>query len=144
MSTNPAPPAAPTSEGVARPRRTLADLADAGYVTDEWSLWQQGRCGTYAVALIGDHPSLRFGVFGHSDADGWTPEHFFAHDDTRAYDSAGRHPLPYRGIDGTADVVLLDQDPDWYGIPAEEAGPEGVEVHLAAATAHARRHRIHP
>lgn len=126
------------------PGLTLEDLAVAGYVTDEWSTWQQGRCGTYAVALINTHPHLRFGTLGQSlDAGGdWVPVHHFAHDDTYAYDSAGKHPLPYHGVDGQCDLAFLDEEADWYGIPEAEAGPEGVAAHLAAARDHATRHHI--
>ena len=102
-------------------------------------------CGTYAVALIAAHPQLRFGSLGVADTDGgWVLLHHFAHDDVYAYDSAGRHQLPYRGIEGDADVVLLDEQPDWYGVPQEEAGPEGPAPHLMAAQAHALRHVIVP
>lgn len=126
------------------PDLTLDDLPAAGYVTDEWHIWQQGKCGTYAVALIAAHPNLRFGTLGESTGQGtdWVPTHHFAHDDTHAYDSAGRHPLPYRGVAGSCDVQCLDEQPDWYGVLEGEAGPEGNDFHLAAATAHAARHNI--
>lgn len=122
---------------------TLIDLALAGYVIDEWEIWQQGKCGIYAVALIADHPHLRFGTLGTSEPDGgWLPAHHFAHDDVYAYDSAGRHLLPYHGVNGSFDVMLLDEQPDWYGVPHDEAGPEGPARHLEAARAHAARHHI--
>lgn len=127
------------------PKFELQDLAAAGFVTDEWHIWQQGKCGTYAVALIAAHPHLRFGTLGQSELDpddGWQATHHFAHDDTYAYDSAGRHPLPYRAIDGSCDLMFLDEQPDWYGVPEQDAGPEGIAVHLRAAHAHATRHSI--
>ena len=130
--------------------RTLAELAETGYVTDEWKTWQQGHCGTYALALILAYPQLRLGAAGYTEygngdaSDGWDLAHFFAHDDTFAYDSAGRHPLPYRGVHGDLDYAELDSYPEDWGIPDEEAGPEGPDHWLAAATAHARRHGIGP
>ena len=126
-------------------RRSLSELAAAGFVTDEWDRWQQGLCGTYAVALLRAHPQLRLGVLGQSEpGGGWRLTHFVAHDATHAYDSAGTHPLPYRGVHDDCDVLLLEQDPDWYGLPEEEAGPDGSELDLAAATDHAHRHQIGP
>lgn len=111
-------------------------------ITDEWARWQQGHCGTYAVALMRAFPHLRLAAIGYLDYDGWRLAHFAAHDDHYAYDSAGRHPLPYRLIDGSADVCELDQVAGDYGIPEEEAGPEGAEVHLQDAWAHAQRNGI--
>lgn len=125
-------------------KRTLDELAAAGYIIDEWSTWQQGRCGSYAVALIQAHPRLRFGTLGESTDDGWFAGHHFAHDDRFAYDSAGRHPLPYHGIEGSFDLQFLNEDASWYGLPEGEAGAEGVEAVLAAARAHASRHHIVP
>lgn len=120
----------------------LDHLQQAGYNTDGWSKWQQGHCGTYACALIAKHPHLRFGVMGEEDEDGWRPTHYFAHDDHHAYDSAGKHPLPYHGIDGHANYSELDSHPDDWGLPHEESGPEGPEPHLAEAAEHAERHQI--
>jgi hypothetical protein len=114
---------------------SLRDVASAGYNTDEWSSWQQGRCGTYACGLQRIRPDLRIGTLDQGS-------HFFAHDDTHAYDSAGRHPLPYRGIAGDAEQVDLDQQPDWWGVPHDEAGSEGPEPHVHAAMQHAERHGI--
>ena len=86
----------------------LTDIAAAGYVVAEWDRWQQGNCGGYAAALIHTYPHLRLGGI-----DFWTdpepdgsyefdnPAHYVAHDDDYAYDSAGRHPLPYTGVCGT-------------------------------------------
>ena len=124
---------------------TLRDLHQRGYCTDEWTRWQQGQCGTYAVALMRLRPGLRFGTLGITKAgagdpsSGWTPEHHFAHDDTYAYDSACRHPLPYHGVHGDADYYELDGEPgDW-----DQLGEEGSrEPDIAAAQEHARRNRI--
>jgi hypothetical protein len=128
---------------------TLAGLREAGYVTEEWQTWQQGHCGTYAVALIRAYPHLRFGTIGLTEngggdaSDGWRPAHHFAHDDTCAYDSAGRHQLPYYGVQpGTADYYELDGDPADEGLPDSEAGPEGSAAWLAAALLRARRNGI--
>lgn len=121
----------------------LPGLTAAGYVTDDWNRWQQGDCGAYAIALTDAHPHLRFAVLGETwdgagDASGgWSVRHFFAHDDTDAYDSAGRHPLPYYGIRGTCDYVELDSDPDWHGLYEEH-----TEQDYADARDHAVKHRI--
>jgi len=40
--------------------------------------------------------------------------HVFAHDDEYAYDSLGRHPLPYTGVGPYPLRQLLDQDPADY------------------------------
>lgn len=118
---------------------SLVEVRKRGYCTDEWGRWQQGQCGTYAVALTQAKPGLRFGVAGTED---FPDSHFFAHDDTHAYDSAGRHPLPYRGVHGNLTQNDLDSDPEDFGIPDEESGPEGPGPNLAAAREHARRNRI--
>ncbi|MGW9067846.1 GNAT family N-acetyltransferase [Streptomyces yangpuensis] len=120
---------------------SLEQVRQAGYNVHEWDKWQRGRCDTYACALMNKHPHLRLGVMGVSDDDGWTPTHFFAHDDHHAYDSAGKHPLPYRGIDGHANVVELDHHPDDWGLP-EHRGPQGPQRDLAEATQHAEQHQI--
>ena len=62
-------------------------------------------CDTYALAMLDTHPNLRLGV-----ADGGM--HFFVHDDEYAYDSIGKHPLPYNGVNGDFDVVEYDQRRD--------------------------------
>jgi hypothetical protein len=119
---------------------TMTDLADlqlAGYVIDEWSRWQQGYCGTYATALIQAVPGLRLGCLdgGH---------HFTAHDDEFAYDSAGRHPLPYQGVRGDMTWQPDAGPPSDWGLPDDECGPEGPDEALAAALEHAARNNIHP
>lgn len=104
--------------------------------------WQSGRCGTYAVALIALDPRLRFGVAGYIEDDGWSAQHFYAHNNDHAYDSLGQHPLPYLGINGQFDFVLLDETPKDYGVPDDEAGPEGAQAAIAQAQAHALSHSI--
>lgn len=126
---------------------TLEDLAAAGYIVDGWDRWQQmsewkqGDCGLYALALISLEPSLHFGVLGVSDDDEssgiWYERHYFAHDGLYAYDSAGRHTLPYHGVHGDCDVVVLDQTPEDFGV---QVGMRTAS--LAAAVAHASRHSV--
>lgn len=116
---------------------SLDDVAAAGYVVDGWSRWQRGECAEYALALIKENPHLRFGVLGESDlgdgdaSEGWSERHCVAHDDDYAYDSAGRHPLPYRGVEGDCDYAELDAAPEDFGY---ESDPETER----AATMHAR------
>jgi hypothetical protein len=124
---------------------TLADIAEAGYCTAGWKLYQQGKCGTYAVGLLGLRPGLRLGVAGHTEngagdaSEGWSPAHYFAHDDVHAWDSAGQHDLPYLGVHGDMDYFELDQEPAWWGLPDDEgSGP----AEIARAQAHAREHGI--
>jgi 2'-5' RNA ligase len=70
--------------------------------------WQHGMCDTYAKALIDMYPHLRLGI-----ADGG--RHFFGHDDQYAYDSLGRHSLPYNGVNNDFTTVAYDQNPkDWF------------------------------
>lgn len=115
---------------------TLDSLQVAGYITDEWQWWQQGFCDVYALALMDTFPTLRFGVL--FDGDG-CERHFFAHDDHWAYDSAGRHPLPYCGLDPRDLEQELDHTPEDWG-----AGESGDSFLTAAAHAHIQRHRIGP
>ena len=100
------------------------------------------------MALIKLRPTLRFGV---ADGNGF---HVFAHDDSYAYDSAGRHPLPYLGVNGDGwetDDVRLDQDPklwlylDSNGEPYWNTSTDTevkADEMLAKAIDHATRHRI--
>jgi hypothetical protein len=82
------------------------------------------------------------GVLGLSnDEGGWEPTHYFAHDGEFAYDSAGRHPLPYHGVDGTHDMSVLDQTAEDWGLPDEDIGPQ-PDLDIAAAQAHAARNGI--
>lgn len=121
-------------------QRTLAELADDGLCVDGWRRWQQGSCGTYAVALLRLRPDLTFGGTAF-DVDGG-PGHFVAFDDRFAYDSAGRHPLPYRGVHGDGRWLGAIGDPADFGLPDEEAGPDGPEAELAAARDHIVAHGI--
>jgi hypothetical protein len=126
---------------------TWAGYEAAGCCTDEWERWNRGGCGTYAVALMRLRPGLRFGTIGRTDlgggdaSGGWWPVHHFAHDDTWAYDAAGRHALPYLGVAPGNDYAELDGDPDdWddgWGLAGGTAAAD-----IAAAQAHARRNRI--
>jgi hypothetical protein len=136
---------------------SLADLAARGYVTEEWSHWQQGNCGGYAAALIHHFPHLRLGgidFWDHRDTDTGelydNPGHYVAHDGIYAYDSAGRHLLPYKGVDGSGRWL------DFSDMPAVEALAHfGLTEHYgecgdyddaerAAVLAHATKHNILP
>jgi len=99
-------------------------------ITDEWRRWQQGGCLEYALALISLSPGLRFGSL--TDSDGAVVHHF-AYDDDYAYDSAGRHVHPYRGVDGTLTPLLADFPSD-YDEPDPDLIPDAV--------AHIIRHGI--
>lgn len=113
-----------------------------GYCVDQWFLWQQGMCQTYATALITARPDLRLGAAGYTTLgkNGWSLKHFFAHDDDYAYDSAGRHPLPYTGINGDFDHVELDSDPEAWGSPFSEEGTDSLD--LVDAVRHSVRNGI--
>jgi len=69
--------------------------------------WQRGACLSYAQALKECDPNLQYGMhFGpNTDPDypdaQWEPLHVFAHDGEFAYDSLGRHALPYERWDKT-------------------------------------------
>lgn len=118
----------------ARGRFTLAQLE---------SRWQTGQCGTYARALQLLRPALRIGVLGVRDCDGFQAAHFIAHDDIWAYDSLGRHTLPYLGVNNQFDMVFLNQFADWWGcIEEEHASEDDARRALAAAMRHARRYRV--
>lgn len=118
----------------AKGESSLDGLAQRGYNTEGWSRWQQGDCGTYAHALTQMKPSLRFGAV--ADEEG-AESHFFAHDDTHAYDSAGKHPLPYTGVHHPAGYQsYLDIDREDYG------EPQGDKQEIAEAQAHATQHGI--
>lgn len=104
------------------------------YIKDEWNRWQQGGCLEYAIALTRVNPLLLFGSLYKVDGNYALATHHFAHDDSFAYDSAGRHPLPYRGIYNQADEVGLNEDPKWYD--------EADEIEIIAAIDHIFRNRI--
>ena len=111
--------------------KTLTELEAADYCTDEWSRWQQGGCLEYAYALVRLDPELSFGAILNEGVE----THFFAHDGRFAYDSAGRHPLPYLGIAPHAAVEQeLDVDPGWYDDPDPDL--------IIDAMQHAVRNRI--
>lgn len=96
-------------------RRTLEELAKAGYNTDEWKEWQRGGCIEYAHALRQKFPHLNAGIISTpGDEDDW--QHIFVHDDTHAYDSAGSHPLPYTGVHNDLEQHL-GHNLDWYDEP---------------------------
>ena len=119
------------------------DYQERGYNHHGWREWQQGNCLEYAHALIRENPSLRFGVMGWANEDSNGEKfdiasHYFAHDDKHAYDSAGKHPLPYKGIDpdktNHADWSRTDQDPDEHELPDEDT--------INLARKHVREHGI--
>lgn len=64
------------------------------------SHWQHRDCGVYAKALTDADPGLRIGAVAgpHSDPAAGHALHWFAHDDTHAYDSRGSHRLPYISV----------------------------------------------
>jgi hypothetical protein len=115
---------------------SLADLAARGHVVDEWRRWQQGGCGSYAAALLSAFPHLRLGVLLNVDG---VADHFVAHDSVYAYDSAGRHLMPYLGVqpDEPFDEMLIDQDPDDWDL-------DEMPKDFPDALAHAERHNIAP
>lgn len=112
--------------GAGLSKDSLESVAAAGHVTDEWSRWQQGDCYTYAHALLRVKPSLKLGSLDQG-------MHLFAHDETHAYDSAGKHKLPYTGIHGGSEQEL-NVGHDWYD------GPH--EPHIPDAIAHIKRNKI--
>lgn len=78
--------------------------------------WIWSGCAEYACALHELNPALRFGrhvEYDEPDEDGfigWYTNHVFVHDDSHAYDSLGKHPLPYN--DGEYDTE--------YDVPRED------------------------
>jgi hypothetical protein len=106
--------------------------------------WQEGECGTYATALQRMRPGLMIGTAGGEpgdDEDDWDVEHFFAHDQDAAYDSAGRHELPYTG---RWRYCLLNINPHHFDVLSAEHEPDSAEAERAIAQAqqHITRHRI--
>jgi hypothetical protein len=89
------------------------------------SCWVRGCCAEYALALHDLHPRLRFGRHVETfpeDKEGdyipWVTNHVFVHDDLCAYDSRGKHELPYD-----------DPDPSWASVPAHVS----TEYHVPRA-----------
>jgi hypothetical protein len=106
------------------------------YCIDEWHRWQQGECFEYAVALTRLRPELMFGTLFDDDE---RDIHFCAHDATHAYDSAGKHPLPYIGLAAPGRTYLAsgawqDNEISAYDVPNETV--------VADAMKHAVRHGI--
>lgn len=131
----------------------MQSLVDRGYVIDEWDIWQQGNCGIYAAALIRHDPTLRLGTlvdryFDEDDQCEYDhPVHFFAHDDQFAYDSAGRHSLPYVGVSLEQTYLCsTDEQAIWYSdeVPVDDKylGDVWIKDHLDAALTHAIRNNI--
>ena len=88
--------------------------------------YQHGLCDTYALAMLEKYPHLRFGTAYNQ----YGGHHYFTHDDTHAYDSIGKHPLPYHGVKGDLVESYLDQDPKDYVGPysyGENGGQEEFE-----------------
>ncbi len=106
--------------------------------------WQGGECGTYATALQRTRPSLMIGAAGGGpgdDEEDWDVEHFFAHDQTHAYDSTGRHELPYSG---RWQHSILNINPHHFDVLSAEHPPDSDEAERAITQAerHIIRHRI--
>lgn len=83
--------------------------------------WQTGDCGAYAVALRQMFPDTHYGVLGYFDGEFFVPKHHFTHDDEFAYDSLGKHALPYHGVNGMMDSEYGEEE--WY---YDEPHPEDV------------------
>jgi hypothetical protein len=115
----------------------LDSVRRTGYATEAYERWQFGQCATYARALMRMRPGLKFGAMGVGSGQHKYPTHYFAHDDRHAYDSAGRHPLPYHGITHHADYSDLDQDPHGSAVPTDAS-----EEDITQAQDHARRNGI--
>lgn len=116
--------------------------------------WQTGDCGVYATALMEEHPHLRLGAI-IDDSCGrqrrsWL--HWFAHDDTTAYDSRGAHPLPYRQVwDSAAREFFTEEEAGSMGLecvtdldPADFGLSPGERELIPLARAHMRRHGTGP
>lgn len=115
--------------------------------------WQTGDCGVYAVALIRSYPQLRLGTIINQGTAPGHALHFFAHDEHRAYDSRGQHPLPYLSVwDSAAGDYFSPESAARLGFRCvlnaslESFGPlnHAETAKLPAAHQHIRRHGIHP
>jgi len=101
----------------------------------EEARWQRGACLTYAEALKACDPTLRWGIhYGPNTDPDWPeaqyePMHVFVHDEKYAYDSLGRHPLPYDRFVRTEYRVLASfaEDTDFREDGDEEEAWEHVE-----------------
>ncbi len=122
---------------------SLDEIAARGHVVDMWEHWMQGWCLDYAVALTRVDPALKFGTFGFKeDENSFLIQHHFAHDATHAYDSAGRHPLPYVGI--LPNGNYRDPSAEWFCWTEDTAMGYEVpdETEIERAVAHIERHGI--
>lgn len=82
--------------------------------------WMTGQCAAWAVAHQQLNPHLKFGMHYEQlspedrehevvelglepdEAPTHRVQHVFTHDDQRAYDADGVHPMPYHGWDDSA------------------------------------------
>lgn len=103
--------------------------------------WSTGECGTYACAVMKNRPGTQLGAAGHLNPDDtFEIQHFFAHDETHAYDSSGTHPLPYYGKNNQFTHAELGHNPNHFGLPEDEQGPPpDTENAMWDAEQHARR-----
>jgi len=117
------------------------------------SHWQHRDCGVYAKALTDADPSLRIGAVAgpHSDPSTGHALHWFAHDDTHAYDSRGEHPLPYISVwDSLRNDYFPDEEHESRGhrqvldVPVGHFGDLTDEQNqmLPAARKHIRQNKI--
>ena len=117
------------------------------------SHWQHRDCGVYAKALTDADPSLRIGAVAapHSDPATGHALHWFAHDDTHAYDSRGTHPLPYISAwDSVRNDYFPPEEHERRGfrqvldVPVEHFGDltEEQKQMLPAARRHIREHKV--
>jgi len=108
--------------------------------------WQRGACLTYAEALKACDPTLRWGIHYGPNTDPDYPEaeyepmHVFVHDEEYAYDSLGRHPLPYDRFDKTEYGVIESEaeDTDFREDGDEEEALEHIKVTHPQFVAQAR------
>lgn len=122
--------------GVPGPEERLWGIGvhTAAYDPDA-DVFQHGGCIEYANALKQRFPHLQLGTLVNpDDPDDW--QHLYMHDGTYAYDSAGRHPMPYYGVRGNLEPSEDDTDFDWYDEPDEDL--------LDEAHRHIEQHGIGP
>lgn len=113
-------------------------------VDPETQEYMFGQCAAYAGGLHNIKPDLRLGMHWNDkyvdegDIDDETgdhpqypmPHHYFAHDDTHAYDAMGRHPLPYEDWDRTTYDHPWDEL--WHYGMHEGGYEESAEEHARA------------